>query len=98
MTASRPCRPAPASDGEPVLHAYLTAAGGVITPERAHAACMAALPGDRSPRQPGGIRYTAMAPGRYVICARPPADLADLAAWQCQPALAEGTGRRVASP
>lgn len=83
----------PGADGEPVLHAYLTAAGGIAAPEQAHAACMAVLPGDRSPGQPGGIRYTAMAPGRYVICARPPADPADLAAWRRQPVLAEGSGR-----
>lgn len=59
------------------------AGGSIRTPEQAHAACLRLLPG----------RHTAMAPGRYVICERPPADPGDLAAWLAGPALADGDGR-----
>ena len=52
-------------------------------PARAHEACMAALPG----------RETAMAPQRYVVCASPPADVGDPAAWRARPVVAEGSGR-----
>ncbi|HEY1616661.1 MAG TPA: condensation domain-containing protein [Streptosporangiaceae bacterium] len=79
--------------GGPALHAYLTAAGGIETPDQAHAACLATLAGDRSSRHPGGTRYTAMTPGRYVICAGSPADPSRLPAWRCQPVRADGTGR-----
>ena len=44
----------------------------------------------------GSMRYTAMAPARYVICAgvpASPADLADPAQWRRQPVLASGDGR-----
>jgi len=79
---------------EPELVAYLAAGGGVGTPEQAHAACMATLAGTRGVAPPDGIRYTAMAPGRYVVCARAPADVRDLAGWQRQAVVAEGDGRR----
>jgi hypothetical protein len=52
-------------------------------PQAIHEKCVALLPG----------RYTAMAPGRYVVCSTAPDDLTDLAAWQAVPVLAEGTGR-----
>jgi hypothetical protein len=55
-------------------------------PEQAHAACMALL-------RAGG-RHTAMAPGRYVLCAGPPADPADTAGWLARPVLAAGPGRQ----
>jgi condensation domain-containing protein len=74
-------------DGE--LVAYLAAGEQVHTPEQAHAACMARL---RDPG-PAGWYYTAVAPARYVICAAPPGDPADPAAWRAQPVLAAGTGR-----
>jgi hypothetical protein len=85
-----------AHGGQPADHelvAYLTAAGGIGTPEQAHAACMTALAGTRRLAPPGGIRYTAMAPRRYVICGAAPANVSDLAAWQRQPVVAEGDGR-----
>ncbi|MCS7484521.1 condensation domain-containing protein [Umezawaea endophytica] len=52
-------------------------------PQAIHEKCVALLPG----------RYTAMAPGRYVVCAAAPDDLDDLDAWRSMPVLAEGTGR-----
>ncbi|GGO15699.1 condensation domain-containing protein [Microbispora bryophytorum] len=73
----------PDDDGRPVLTAYITAGGPVRTPREAHDACMSLLTG----------RYTAMAPGRYVICAGPPGDPDDPAAWRRRPVLAEGDGR-----
>jgi hypothetical protein len=79
---------------EPELVAYLAAGGGVGSPEQAHAACMATLAGTRSVTPPDGIRYTAMAPGRYVICAHAPGDVRDLTGWQRQAVVAEGDGRR----
>jgi hypothetical protein len=51
-----------------------------------HADCLAAL----------AHRLSAMAPHRYVVCSRAPADVADVAAWRRQPVVTEGTGR--ASP
>ena len=93
--AARADRPG-ARAGQPAHHelvAYLTAVGGIGTPEQAHKACMTALAGTRSLAPPDGIRYTAMAPGRYVICATAPADVADLAAWRHQAVVAEGDGR-----
>ena len=54
-----------------------------LDPARAHEACMAMLPG----------RETAMAPQRYVICASPPGDAGDPAAWRAQPVVAAGSGR-----
>ena len=54
-----------------------------LDPARAHEACMAMLPG----------RETAMAPQRYVICAPPPGDAGDPAAWRAQPVVAAGSGR-----
>jgi hypothetical protein len=79
---------------EHALVAYLAAGGGIGSPEQAHAACLATLAGTRSLAPPDGIRYTAMTPGRYVICAAAPSDLRDLAGWQRQAIVAEGDGRR----
>jgi len=76
------------------LIAYLAAGGRIGSPEQAHAACMTTLAGTRSLAPPGGIRYTAMAPGRYVICAAAPGDVRDLAGWQRQEVVTEGDGRR----
>jgi hypothetical protein len=76
------------------LVAYLTAGDGIGTPEQAHAACMTTLAGTRSLAPPGGIRYTAMAPHQYVICANAPADVRDQAAWRRQTVVAEGDGRQ----
>ncbi|MBP2706797.1 hypothetical protein JOL79_23600 [Microbispora sp. RL4-1S] len=76
----------PGDDGRPVLTAYITAGGPVRTPREAHLACMSLLLG----------RYTAMAPGRYVICAggpEDPDDQDDPDAWRRRPVLAEGDGR-----
>jgi hypothetical protein len=84
---------APDAGGEPALVAYLTAAGGFGTPEQAHLACVTLLPRPGRPDPPGGSRCTAITPGRYVICDRPPDDLSDLAAWQRQAVRAHGTGR-----
>jgi Condensation domain len=72
------------------LVAYLAADGGIASPGQAHEACMKVL---RKPDSAGRIRHTAMAPGRYVICERPPADPDDLASWQRQPVIADGDGR-----
>jgi Condensation domain len=80
--------------GSPRLVAYLTATECVMTPGQAHAACMRLLAGHGRPRQPGGPRYTAMAPGHYVICARAPADTASLTQWRRQTVIAQGDGRR----
>jgi condensation domain-containing protein len=83
----------PGPDGEPALVAYLTAGDGLATPAQAHRACLRVLAGTRRLEPPAGIRYTAMTPGRYVVCARAPADPTDLAAWQGQAVLAAGDGR-----
>ena len=73
--------------------AYLAAGGGIDTPEKAHTACLTTLAGTRTLEPPDGIRYTAIAPSRYVICADAPADVRDMAAWQGQTVVAEGDGR-----
>jgi hypothetical protein len=78
----------------PTLVGYLAAGGGIDSPEQAHAACRATLAGTRGLAPPDGIRYTAMTPARYVICAGAPADVRDLAGWRRQPVLAEGDGRQ----
>lgn len=83
----------PDARGAPALVAYLAAGDEIGTPAQAHRACMSVLAGTRKLEPPGGIRYTAMAPGRYVICDRAPADPRDLAAWQRQTVLADGDGR-----
>ena len=83
----------PGGDGEPELVGYLAAGDGIRTPGQAHRACLTVLAGTRRLEPPDGIRYTAMTPGRYVICARAPADPRDLAGWQRQTVLAEGDGR-----
>lgn len=70
--------------------AYLTATGGIASPRQAHEACMKVL---RQPDSAGRLRNTAVAPSRYLICARPPADPDDRASWQRQPVIAEGNGR-----
>jgi hypothetical protein len=72
----------PGTRGGTSLVAYL-AGGSIRTPEQAHAACLSLLP----------RRYTAMTPGRYVICERAPDDPADLTGWRAQPVLADGDGR-----
>jgi hypothetical protein len=76
--------------GEPELTAWL-APSGPLTPEQAHAACMAVLPA--GPQPPASMRYSAMAPARYVICATAPPDPADPEAWRRQPVRAVGPGR-----
>jgi hypothetical protein len=73
----------PDPTGRPELVGYLVAGDRARTPEQAHAACMAILPG----------RFTAMAPRRYVLCDREPERPAELAAWQALPPLACGDGR-----
>ena len=83
----------PDAHGEPALVAYLADGDEIRTPAQAHRACMSVLAGTRKLEPPGGIRYTAMAPGRYVICDRAPADPRDLAAWQRQTVLVDGDGR-----
>ena len=88
----------PDPGGEAGLVAYLTATDNIKTPEQAHAACLALLPGDRSSRPPGGIRYTAMTPGRYVICTDAPDGRRDLAAWQRQAVFMQGSGRTAHPP
>ena len=82
----------PGPDGH-ALVAYLAAGGGIDTPEKAHTACLTTLAGTRTLEPPDGIRYTAIAPSRYVICADAPADVRDMAAWQGQTVVAEGDGR-----
>jgi hypothetical protein len=82
----------PGPDGHSLV-AYLAAGGGIDTPEKAHAACLTTLAGTRSLAPPDGMRYTAITPGRYVICGAAPADVRDLAAWQAQAVAAEGDGR-----
>jgi hypothetical protein len=57
-------------------------AGDHVAAERIHADCVAALE----------MRPTAMAPHRYVLCTRAPADINDVDAWQAL-AVAERTGR-----
>ncbi len=54
-----------------------------VSPEEAHARCLAALDG----------RLTAMTPQRYVICDGTPQDPTDLTSWRRLPVLAEGSGR-----
>jgi len=67
----------------------------ISTPQQAHAACMALLPRHGRPRPPGRTRYTAMTPGRYIVCEDAPADPADITGWQAQAVLADGSGRSV---
>jgi len=86
----------PDARGEPTLVAYLTTSGGINTPQQAHLACMALLPRHGKPKPPGGNRFTAITPGRYVICGHAPDNPSDLAAWQHQPVLAHGSGREPA--
>jgi hypothetical protein len=92
--------PGPSPDGGPdgghAFVAYLAAGGGIDTPEKAHAACLTTLAGTRTLAPPDGMRYTAITPGRYVICAGAPDDVRDLAAWQGQTVVAEGDGRGAA--
>jgi hypothetical protein len=80
-------------DGGVHLVAYLTAGGGISTPEQAHAACMTLLHGTRRAQPPDGVRLMAMAPGRYVICGQAPDDPSDLDAWRRQRVLTDGSGR-----
>lgn len=85
--------PDPGRSGELSLVAYLAAGGEVGCPEQAHEMCLATLAGTRSLAPPDGTRYTAMTPGRYVICAAAPADVRDLAGWRREEVVAEGDGR-----
>ncbi|MDG4785089.1 condensation domain-containing protein [Micromonospora sp. WMMD1102] len=70
----------PERDGRQLV-AYVAASESVATPEQAHAACLAALPG----------RHTAVAPRHYVLFGAAPHDPTDPAGWH--PPLAEGSGR-----
>jgi len=65
------------------LVAYASASGEWITPQILHAQCQQRLAG----------RHTAMAPAWYVICDRPPDDLARLGLWRRLPVRVEGSGR-----
>jgi hypothetical protein len=65
------------------LVAYASASGDWITPQFLHTQCRQRLAG----------RHTAMAPAWYVICDRPPDDLARLELWRRLPVRAEGSGR-----
>ncbi len=65
------------------LVAYLAGDGFIRSCEQAHTMCMAALPG----------RPTAMTPRYYVLCRGAPQEVTDMAAWQRQLVLAEGSGR-----
>jgi hypothetical protein len=69
-------------EGDRVV-ARLVPAAGRPTPADVHAACLRSLP-----RFPAAI-----AAHHYVLHDAPPDDAADPAAWQRQPALAEGSGR-----
>ncbi|HEV8555396.1 MAG TPA: condensation domain-containing protein [Actinophytocola sp.] len=67
------------------LTAYVADPGRSLTPHQVHQRCVAALAG----------RYTAVAPSRYVICARAPGNPHDAGAWAAQPVVAQGSGRLV---
>ncbi|MFJ8300095.1 condensation domain-containing protein [Streptomyces sp. NPDC094447] len=77
----------PAEDGgrseDGGLTAYVAAGDRTLTPAAAHTALMDALPG-----RPG-----VLAPRRYVIVHRPPAEADRTSAWLRQQILREGTGR-----
>ena len=83
----------PGPDGQPELAAWLAAGPDLRTPEQAHEACLRVLTSGQGLEPPGGIRYTAMTPARYVVCTVAPAGQDDLAAWRRQPVLADGSGR-----
>ncbi|GAA3249401.1 hypothetical protein GCM10010493_23360 [Streptomyces lavendulae subsp. grasserius] len=78
---SAPTRNTPTENG---LTAYIAAGDTPLTPARAHAALMDALPG-----RPG-----VLAPGRYVIVRHPPAEADRTSAWLHRQILGEGTGRQ----
>lgn len=91
VTADAPARSAPTENArtenaqrENALTAYIAAGDTPLTPARAHAALMDALPG-----RPG-----VLAPGRYVIVRHPPADADRTSAWLHRQILGEGTGRQ----
>jgi hypothetical protein len=65
------------------LVAYASASGDCITPQALHAQFRQRLPDFP----------TAMAPAWYVICDRPPDDLARMELWQRLPVRVEGSGR-----
>jgi hypothetical protein len=65
------------------LVAYASASGDRLTPQILHAECRQRLTG----------RHTAMAPAWYVICDRPPDDMARLDLWRRLPVRVEGSGR-----
>jgi hypothetical protein len=71
--------------GDPAeLVGYAPATDRIRTPEQAHEACLAALPG----------RYTAITPRRYVLCDGAPEEPADREQWLLRPVLAQGDGRQ----
>jgi hypothetical protein len=73
----------------PAVVAYLVPGERIRTPEQAHAACLARLPGHHP---------TAIAPARYVFCSSAPVDPTHLVDWLAQPVLIEGGGRAPVSP
>ncbi|MFF0473659.1 condensation domain-containing protein [Streptomyces sp. NPDC004284] len=78
-----PVHVAPEGPDEDGLTAFIARGGSPLTPERAHAALMDALPG-----HPG-----VLAPRRYVIVRDAPAEADRTGAWLRQPILTEGAGR-----
>ncbi|WP_433260046.1 condensation domain-containing protein [Actinosynnema sp. CS-041913] len=62
------------------LVCYLT---GPADPEDVHRRCVERLPG----------RVTAITPHEYVVCASPPDDPADTAAWTARPVVSRSSGR-----
>ncbi|MET9696751.1 condensation domain-containing protein [Streptomyces sp. NPDC006529] len=81
--ADAPGAPAGSSGSPGGLTAFIASGGSPLTPARAHAALMDALPG-----RPG-----VLAPRRYVIVQDPPAQTDRSDAWLRQQILAEGNGR-----
>ncbi len=70
-------------DDKLILVAHIPATATIATPQAAHIACMKRL----------ATRYTAIAPGYYVLCDGVPANIDDETAWQELPVIAEGSGR-----
>jgi hypothetical protein len=73
----------PAGCGEHRLLGYVATEDGRLGPAEIHAASLARL----------ADRHAVMTPQRYILCAQPPDDMADLAAWQRQAIRLEGSGR-----
>lgn len=76
----------PAGAAERRLTAFIASGDSPLTPARAHAALMEALPG-----RPG-----LLAPHRYVIVQDPPAQAGRSSAWLRQRIVSEGSGREPA--